>query len=82
MSAPPVVIADRPHVSHKFKGQEPDALLAYWTEMPDNELLKHRDAVLKEMLKKGAEPLTWMRERDEELGLYPDIDDPDFAARL
>lgn len=82
MSAPPLVIADRPHVSNKFKGWEPDALVSYWTEMPEDEKLKYRDSLVKEMLKKGAEPLIWMRERDEELGLYPDIDDPDFAARL
>lgn len=50
--------------------------------MPESTKFKYRDALVKDMLRKGAEPLTWMRDRDEELGLYPDIDDPDFAARL
>jgi hypothetical protein len=35
-----------------------------------------------EMLRKGVEPLTWMRARNAELGLYPDSTDPDFASRL
>lgn len=83
MSAPPQVISERVGTSRYFKDWEPDKLLSYWTdEMPEDTKYKYRDALLKSMLRKGVEPLTWMRERDETLGLYPDIDDPDFAARL
>jgi hypothetical protein len=83
MAAVPRVISDVARKSGHFKEWTPDQLLSYWSDtMPDTEKVKYRDALVSEMLRKGVEPTTWMRERDESLGLYPDIDDPDFAARL
>jgi len=41
-----------------------------------------RDSLLEAMVRKGVRPETWIKERDTEAGLYPDIDDPEFAARL
>jgi hypothetical protein len=41
-----------------------------------------RDALLDEMHRQGVRPDLWLRERDKKLGIYPDISDPDFAARL
>jgi hypothetical protein len=83
MSAPPQVISERIGKSGRFSDWEPEQLISYWSdEMPESTKFKYRDALVKEMLRRGADPLTWMRERDEGHGLYPDIDDPDFAARL
>ena len=41
-----------------------------------------RDSLLEAMTRRGVRPDMWIQERDTEAGLYPDIDDPDFAARL
>lgn len=41
-----------------------------------------RDSLLEAMVRKGVRPDTWIQERDTEAGLYPDIEDPDFASRL
>jgi hypothetical protein len=82
-SMPPPVISERAGKSRYFKDWEPERLLNYWTtELPDSERFKYRDALLDRMIRTGMEPTTWMQEREDSLGLYPDIDDPDFAARL
>jgi hypothetical protein len=83
MAAPPQVISEAIGKTRYFKDWEKDQLLSYWTdELSDTSSYKYRDALVRQMLRKGADPTTWMTERDEAYGLYPDIDDPDFAARL
>jgi hypothetical protein len=60
-----------------------DELKEMWeSSLLDKADYAFRDSLVDEMMRKGADPLTWMRRRDEELGLYPDVDDPDFALRL
>jgi len=41
-----------------------------------------RDSLLEVMLRRGVRPDTWIHNRDNMYGLYPDADDPDFASRL
>jgi hypothetical protein len=44
-----------------------------------------RDAILNEMTTRKLaipKPQEWIERRDEEYGLYPDVSDPNFAARL
>jgi superfamily II DNA or RNA helicase len=83
MARPPKVISEVIGKSRYFKDWEADRLISYWTdELPNDTSYKYRDALVKQMLRKGTDPLTWMKDRDESYGLYPDIDDPDFAARL
>lgn len=83
MALPPQVISEQIGKTRYFKDWEADRLLSYWTdEIPDDSSYKYRDALVKQMLRKGADPSTWMQQRDESFGLYPDIDDPDFASRL
>lgn len=44
--------------------------------------LATRDALVELMEKRSLRPTTWSTERDRAAGLYPDVLDPDFAARL
>ena len=76
------VIADKLGKAGKYAGWTDPRLLKEWGEMKDSRSYKTRDGLLAEMLEKGIAPLTWMRDRDEKLGLYPDADDPEFARRL
>lgn len=82
MAVPPQVIRAEAGSSRKFKDFSPEEMKSYWEVMPENEKVKYRDALAERMMRRGAEPFDWMRARDEAFGLYPDIDDPDFAARL
>ena len=46
---------------------------------------KLRDAILTEMMTRKLDiprPQEWIERRDKEYGLYPDVSDPNFAARL
>lgn len=67
-----------------YRGKTPDQLLAEWdTPIPSS---KHdmflRNSLLSEMDRRGLRPDSYLRDHDVQTGLYPDIDDPDFASRL
>lgn len=76
------VIADKIGKSRAYNGWTQPQLLEGWESMDESESYRHRDAILKKMLDDGVEPRAWMRDREEKLGLYPDVDDPEFARRL
>lgn len=58
-------------------------LVADWSQTIDSSTnLAARDSLLEAMVRRGVRPDIWIKERDAESGLYPDIDDPDFASRL
>jgi hypothetical protein len=58
-----------------------DKLIDEWLKFKiDNRV--SRDTMLEAMHRLGARPDTWIRERDTKTGVYPDISDPEFAARL
>lgn len=58
-------------------------LVADWSHTIDSSTnLAARDSLLEAMVRKGVRPDIWIKERDAESGLYPDIEDPDFASRL
>ena len=66
-----------------FAPKPKEELIADWIQNIDSrENLAVRDTLVETMMRRGTRPDKWLRERDEELGLYPDIDDPDFASRL
>ena len=41
-----------------------------------------RDSLIKVMHDRGVRPSTWLHDRDTRYGLYPDIEDPEFASLL
>ena len=67
-----------------FMKKSPEALIKDWeTEPADGSVnFAVRDSLIDVMLRKSLRPSEWLRRRDVEHGLYPDIDDPDFAALL
>ena len=67
-----------------FGKKSPEALIKAWESEPANGSVNFtvRDSLLDVMLRKSLRPSEWLRSRDTEHGLYPDIDDPDFAALL
>lgn len=66
-----------------FEKKTQEQLLADWsaTINPDIDYAV-RDSLLEGMRRKSVRPQTWLRERDIGTGLYPDIEDPDFASLL
>ena len=68
-------------VDDLVKGTKPTNLISSW-EHPDTVNVAVRDSLVEAMHKKGVRPDVWITDRDETTGLYPDIDDPDFAAKL
>ena len=59
-----------------------EQLLREWDNTKTMDDLGVRDGIVEAMRIKGIRPDTWLRNRNQSSGLYPDIDDPDFAARL
>ena len=60
-----------------------DALKTQWdTTIQEDTDFGLRDSLVEVMLQRGIRPETWIHNRDTEMGLYPDIDDPEFASRL
>ena len=58
-----------------------DKLINEWLKFQiDNRV--SRDTMLEAMHRLGVRPDTWIRERDTKTGVYPNISDPEFAARL
>lgn len=58
-----------------------DTLIDQWLKFQiDNRV--SRDTLLETMHRLGVRPETWIRERDTKTGVYPNISDPEFAARL
>ena len=41
-----------------------------------------RDSIVEEMVSRDLRPEAWAERRNTETGLYPDVSDPDFSARL
>lgn len=70
-------------VQDVFLSKSSDELRADWESQIDtSQNLAVRDSLLDVMVRKGVRPDKWLNHRDVEMGLYPDIDDPDFASRL
>lgn len=67
-----------------FMKKSPAALIKAWETQPADGSVNFavRDSLLDVMLRKSLRPTEWLHTRDTEHGLYPDIDDPDFAALL
>lgn len=60
-----------------------EQLISDWSHTIDSSTnLAARDSLLEAMVRRGVRPDIWIKERDTESGLYPDIEDPDFASRL
>jgi len=60
-------------------------LLKLWNEdgvADPKEFIKRREAIVDEMQRRKLYPSAQVHKREMESGLYPDIDDPDFATRL
>jgi len=64
------------------RGPKTSADLVKNWESSDKYDLLQRDSLIEAMLKRGARPDIWITDRNEATGLYPDIEDPDFAAKL
>jgi len=59
-----------------------EQLLDTWlAELRPDESFAVRDSIVETMIRRGVRPTQWLRGR-EALGLYPDIDDPEFASLL
>jgi hypothetical protein len=58
-----------------------DKLLDEWFKFQFNNRVS-RDTMLEAMHRLGVRPDTWIRERDAKTGVYPNVSDPEFAARL
>ena len=66
-----------------FTHKTQDQLLADWSSTIRPEIdYAVRDSLLEAMRRQSVRPQTWLRERDTSMGLYPDIEDPDFASLL
>ena len=60
----------------------PDELIEAWEESLDDSTNYHaRDTIVEAMERRGIRPSSVI-DRDMESGLYPDIEDPEFAGRL
>jgi hypothetical protein len=78
----PQLIGKEPGRTRHFADWTKEQLLEAWPTLDEHTTYKYRNSMAERMKEVGAAPLMWMRERDELLGLYPDVEDPDFAARL
>lgn len=66
-----------------FEKRTHEQLLADWSASINADTdYAVRDGILEAMRRKSVRPQTWLRERDRATGLYPDIEDPDFASLL
>ena len=65
------------------RGTDDATLLSEWERHIDTTTnFAARDIWLEAMRRRSLRPTTWLRKRDTEYGLYPDIGDPEFAALL
>jgi hypothetical protein len=63
--------------------QSDDELIRGWeAEIDTSKDYALRDSLLEAMTRKGLRPSTWLSDRNTKYGLYPDIEDPDFASLL
>lgn len=66
-----------------FEEKSNDELIKEWEAQLSNRTdFALRDSLVEAMMHRGLRPETWITTRDKDYGLYPDISDPDFAARL
>ena len=66
-----------------FEKKTQEQLLADWSATINPEIdYAVRDSLIEGMRRQSVRPNTWLRERDAGTGLYPDIEDPDFASLL
>lgn len=56
-----------------------EQLLNAWKDTND---IEFRDQILAEMEQRSLRPEAWIEHRDTDYGLYPDVSDPNFSARL
>ena len=74
-----------PHSSYVkdiFSPKTSEELIDEWEKGEYMQNLTVRDSLLESMRLKSVRPDTWIQDRDSSTGVYPDIDDPDFAAKL
>ena len=64
-----------PHLVDDLVAHETDAkLVSEWSHSIDSSTnLAARDSLLEAMVRRGVRPDIWIKERDTESGLYPDI---------
>ena len=65
-----------------FLPKKTEDIIHNWENSETFKNLIIRDSLLEAMRQKSIRPDDWIHERNVSTGLYPDIDDPDFAARL
>jgi len=86
MAAVPIVITDEPvkdpATRDLLRSKTPEEIKTIWQTLSTSVDVSYRDELVSEMMRRGINPLEWLRERDMELGLYPDAEDPEFARRL
>lgn len=83
----PLVIREKsganPHTIQQLFGKKgAPELREDWKTLAEDADYTLRDSLYEQMLRKGVEPRDWMAERNTEYGLYPDVEDPEFARRL
>jgi hypothetical protein len=71
-----------PTAAAAFRDMTDEALLDAWMSNAHMKDLATRDALVELMEKRALRPTAWSQTRDRAAGLYPDVLDPDFAARL
>jgi len=59
---------------------EPSYFIREWEKDTPNGAF--RDAILEAMVHREIRPQNWIETRDREGGVYPNVEDPDFASRL
>lgn len=89
----PLVIREKsganPHtIRQLFSKKKASELVTNWTSLSDKTDYTVRDSLLSEMMdriqkgEKDAQPYVWMADRESLHGLYPAVEDPEFARRL
>ena len=83
----PLVIREKsganPHTIHQLFGKKGNPELRDdWKMLDTTADYTLRDSLFEQMMRKGVEPRNWMVERNTDYGLYPDVEDPEFARRL
>ena len=83
-----VITAKPPKITGPYrdyvKSMSDAELIRFWKEdiTDPKTSYVHRNTVVHEMQQRDLFPTNVMHKREKETGVYPDIDDPDFATRL
>ncbi len=78
---PPKKLFNKSLLQSFFKPLSKEDTLVHWQDKWTSDLIA-RDTLLESMRVKGVFPTNWTSERESTAGLYPNISDPDFAARI